>query len=342
MKRPDFFILGAPKAGTTTLANWLSEHPQIFVSPLKEPQFFNWDFCHRSTRSFKEYEALFEAATVDHVAVGEASTRYLYSRTAVPAILGYVDKPRFIVMIRDPVDLAYSLHDQTVFNGNENVLDFEKAWEYMTPAYRASFPKELYVKKFSYAVEWAYSLHDQTVFDGEETERDFENAWDLQQVRIYGDQVPRFCADPQLLMYGPLCRLGEQLERLLTLVPRESVLLINLEHVRAAPLREYRRVLDFLGVSYDGRTIFPLANPAKERRFPGLWRTVQAGNRALRALGVPPVRVGVTRLLYRWDKNPRARQPLGDGMRARLRAYFADDVARIEGISGWDLSHWKE
>ena len=293
MKRPDFFILGAPKAGTTTLANWLSEHSQIFVSPLKEPQFFNWDFCHRSTRSFREYEALFEAATVDHVAVGEASTRYLYSRTAVPAILRYAENPRFIVMLRDPVELAYSLHDQTVF-------------------------------------------------DGEETERDFENAWDLQQVRIYGDQVPRFCADPQLLMYGPLCRLGEQLERLLTLVPRESVLLINLEHVRAAPLREYRRVLDFLGVSYDGRTIFPLANPAKERRFPGLWRTVQAGNRALRALGVPPVRIGATRLLYRWDKKPRARQPLGDGMRARLRAYFADDVARIEGISGWDLSHWKE
>ena len=120
------------------------------------------------------------------------------------------------------------------------------------------------------------------------------------------------------------------------------MLLINLEHVRAAPLREYRRVLDFLGVSYDGRTIFPLANPAKERRFPGLWRTVQAGNRALRALGVPPVRIGVTRLLYRWDKKNRVRTPLSSGMRARLRAYFADDIARIERISGWDLSHWKE
>jgi len=63
------------------------------------------------------------------------------------------------------------------------------------------------------------------------------------------------------------------------------VLLINLEHVRAAPLREYRRVLGFLGVEYDGRIEFPLANPAKERRFPGLWRAVQAGNQTLRTLG---------------------------------------------------------
>lgn len=293
MKRPNFFILGAPKAGTTTLASWLSEHPRVFLSPVKEPQFFNFDFSHRTTRSFKEYEALFQAATATHLAVGEASTRYLYSRTAVPAICQYAENARFIVMIRDPVELAYSLHDQTVF-------------------------------------------------DGDETELDFEKAWGLQQVRMYGDRIPRFCSDPQLLLYGPLCRLGEQLDRLLTLVPRERVLVVNLEHIREAPLKEYRRVLDFLGVEYDGRTSFPLANPAKERRFPMLWRAVQAGNRMLRTLRVPPVRIGVTRLLYRWDKRPRTRKPLDDAMRVELRRYFADDVARIERISGWDLDHWKK
>lgn len=293
MKRPNFFILGARKAGTTTLANWLAEHPNIFVSPVKEPQFFNFDFCHQATRYFDEYERLFKAATADHLAVGEASTRYLFSRAAVPAILRYTANPKFIVMLRDPVEMAYSLHDQTLF-------------------------------------------------DGEETEVNFESAWDLQQVRVYGDQVPRFCSDPQLLMYGPLCRLGEQLERLLAQVPRESVLLVNLEYLREVPLREYRRVLDFLGVEYDGRTSFPAANPAKERRFPRLWRTVQAGNQALRTLGVPPVRIGITRLLYHWDKRPRMREPLSDEMRAKLRTYFADDVARIERISGWDLGTWKE
>lgn len=293
MKRPNFFILGAPKAGTTTLANWLSEHRQILMSPLKEPHFFNFDFGPRLTRSFKAYESLFEAATSAHVAVGEATTRYLYSRTTVPAILHYAEEPRFIVMIRNPVELAYSLHDQTLFNGDETELDFERAWE-------------------------------------------------LQQVRMYGDQVPRFCADPQLLMYGPLCRLGEQLERLLAQVPREKVLLINLEHLCEAPLREYRQVLDFLGVEYDGRTSFPLANPAKERRFPRLWRTVQAGNQALRILGVPPVRIGITRLLFHWDKRPRMRAPLDNALRTRLKAYFAEDVARVERISGWDLRHWKE
>lgn len=126
MKKPNFFILGAPKCGTTSLAHWLSLHPQIYMSPIKEPNFFNHDFKYRL--SLEKYEQLFEGATQDHRAIGEASVWYLYSKTAVENIENYVKNSRFIVCLRNPVDMAYSLHQQSVFSGMEHVKDFETAW----------------------------------------------------------------------------------------------------------------------------------------------------------------------------------------------------------------------
>jgi hypothetical protein len=127
VRKPNFFILGAPKCGTTSLAAWLAEHPDIYMSPLKEPFHFNTDHAVcRSDRSW--YEALFTEATDRHLAVGEATPMYLYSDAAVPNILEYVERPLFIVCIRNPVDMAYSLHDELLFQGTEHIADFALAW----------------------------------------------------------------------------------------------------------------------------------------------------------------------------------------------------------------------
>lgn len=128
MKKPNVFILGAPKCGTTSLSNWLVEHPQVFFSPIKEPHFFNYDYGFRRALTLSQYESLFAGADDSHHAVCEASVRYLYSRTAVPAILAYVKNPKFVVMVRNPVEMAASLHEQTLFNGDEDIPDFERAW----------------------------------------------------------------------------------------------------------------------------------------------------------------------------------------------------------------------
>ena len=128
MKKPNFFILGAPKCGTTSLATWLSEHPNIFISPVKEPHFFNTDGLRRIT-NVKEYEKLFSDASSEHIAIGEASTHYLYSKEAVPNILKYQPDAKFIVCIRNPIEMAPSLHAERVFTGFETIKDFEKAWK---------------------------------------------------------------------------------------------------------------------------------------------------------------------------------------------------------------------
>ncbi|HUB98157.1 MAG TPA: sulfotransferase [Stellaceae bacterium] len=127
MKQPSFFVLGAPRCGTTSLATWLADHPQIYMSPEKEPHYFNVDHKRYRT-SLASYERLFEPANDRHLAVGEASVWYLYSTAAVANILDYNPAAKFIVMVRNPVDMAYSLHDELLFTRHEDEADFAAAW----------------------------------------------------------------------------------------------------------------------------------------------------------------------------------------------------------------------
>lgn len=128
MRRPNFFILGAPKCATTSLAAWLSAHSRIYMPSVKEPHHFNTDDSARLTPDRRDYEALFEPATVDHLAVGEASVWYLHSEQAVPNIEGYAVGARYVVCVRSPIEMAYSLHGQHRVAGLEDVADFAEAW----------------------------------------------------------------------------------------------------------------------------------------------------------------------------------------------------------------------
>lgn len=128
MKRPNFFIVGAPKCGTTSLANWLRQHPQVFFSDPKEPFYFCPDITSSLWPTLDKYEQLFDGACERHRAVGEGSTSYLLSKIAVPRILAYEPEARFIVMLRSPLEMALSLHSELVFQLYEDITDFESAW----------------------------------------------------------------------------------------------------------------------------------------------------------------------------------------------------------------------
>lgn len=127
MSAPSFFIIGAPKCGTTSLAGWLGTHPAIYMPALKEPAYFATDLTQRRPNR-RAYQALFAAADERHVAIGEASTCYLYSQVAVPAILDQRPTSQFIVCLRNPIEMAQSLHQQVLFDLNEDIGTFEDAW----------------------------------------------------------------------------------------------------------------------------------------------------------------------------------------------------------------------
>ncbi len=127
MKKPNFFILGAPKCGTTSMNAYLASHPSIYMAK-KEPHYFNTDHKNRKIKNLTDYQALFTLANNTHLAIGEASVRYLYSVDAVANILNYEPDAKFIVMLRNPVDMVYSWHNQVYLSSTEDIPDFESAW----------------------------------------------------------------------------------------------------------------------------------------------------------------------------------------------------------------------
>lgn len=129
VRRPDFFLVGAPKAGTTALARYLGEHPRVMVSSPKETFYFCDDFHGLAgPKSEPEYLALFEDVDEGTLAVGEATTVYMYSQSAPQRIRSFEPNARILVMLRNPIELAISYHAEHLYGLSEDEPDFERAW----------------------------------------------------------------------------------------------------------------------------------------------------------------------------------------------------------------------
>lgn len=127
-RKPNLFIVGAPKCGTTTVARWLEGHAGAFMSKPKEPHYFSADLSNRLFTSKDEYLDLFSKARRDQRVICEASTWYLFSALAIPAIESFVAQPQYIVMTREPVELVHSLYLHNVRHLHENARSLEEAW----------------------------------------------------------------------------------------------------------------------------------------------------------------------------------------------------------------------
>ncbi len=139
MIMPNFLIIGAAKSGTTALYAYSKQHPEIYVSPLKEPRFFAFegekvDFCGPGSDVFNQetitnleaYRALFNRVS-DEKAIGEASPAYLCVPKAAECIYHYIPDVKLIVILRQPAERAYSSFLHTVRAGVEVNTDFTHA-----------------------------------------------------------------------------------------------------------------------------------------------------------------------------------------------------------------------
>lgn len=132
-RTPDLFIVGAPKSGTTSLYEWLKGHPDVYMTPVKEPCYYSRDLAADKSGNFLRYEAdrdryvaLFAGAG-GAKRVGEASTRYLYSKDA-PHLIAEEKSDAFVVAIlRNPVDMIASLHAHKLAGGTEDLPSLEDA-----------------------------------------------------------------------------------------------------------------------------------------------------------------------------------------------------------------------
>ena len=126
--RPNFFIVGAPKCGTTSLYSYLKEHPEVFMPDKKEPHYFCTDFNKPPRLTEDQYLELFAPARSEK-RIGEGSTWYIYSEEARRGIKAFDPEARIIIMLRNPVAMMYSLHAQRLWLARENIQDFEEALE---------------------------------------------------------------------------------------------------------------------------------------------------------------------------------------------------------------------
>ncbi len=301
---PDFFIIGAPKCGTTALYSYLDVHPATFMSPVKEPHHFTVDFYMSAAPNARvggftrrdHYTRLFANARHDQLC-GEGSTLYLLSRVAVAEILKANPRAKLIAMVRNPLDMVVSFHRQNLYDFIDTELDFAVAWQSSTE-------------------------------------------------RACGKNIPRSCRTPVKLNYKSIGRLGEQIDRLLRVAPRQQVHVIVFDDFVADTLGSYRETLKFLGIYESETTEFPVVNAHKERRFPWVSKLLMQPPfplRQFKSILVEHFPAQVRRMgrpIHHLNTRPTTKPAVSAEIRREMAREFAEDIELLGCLLGRNLSHW--
>lgn len=296
MKKTNFFIAGAPKCGTTSVYYWLKQHSRIYFPDIKEPHYFA-DDLHENKRIIKqenEYKCLYSKATHRHQILGDASVFYLYSRRAAVNIVNYNEEAKFLVLLRNPIEMAISLHAQYVYTGNE-----------------------LY--------------------------NDFETAWRMKDKRHLGVGVSRITDDPQLLHYGKVCKLGEQVQKLLDNVHRKQVMFVFLDDIK----KDAEAVLDslFLFLNIQPEPIQTgLHNKAAKRKYPAIARFLKHLNTIKKDLGIRNLNTGFGQKAdaMNTEEISTSTSSITGELKAEMEDYFRDDLELLTRLIGREGSYKPE
>lgn len=198
---PNFLILGAAKAGTTSLHHYLGQHPDVFMSLLKEPKYFalkdeplNFQgpsqfINHSSVNTFSAYCELFDAVQ-NEMAIGETSPLYLYSEKAADGIRETLPDAKLIVILRNPVDRAFSSYTHLLREGFES-LSFEQALE--------AEPQRI---RDRWAPLWYYTAKG---FYGQQLQRYYDR-FPREQLSVY--LFEELCADPMAVVQDMFAYIG--------------------------------------------------------------------------------------------------------------------------------------
>lgn len=297
---PDIYLIGAPKAGTTSLTRWLETHPDIFFCRPKEPFHWSTDYPrmreHRGFATRAAYAALYssdEAAAAAHRADG--STTYLYSESAVPAILQEVPAARFVVTLRNPVDLLASWHRTQLLALNEGETDFAVAWR-RSLAGTVPDTDALDHKRVDYQLMGRLGAAVQRLLDNAPRDR--------VQFVVFEDLVAR----PREVWQSVTEFLG---------VPAEPAPSFEAHNPSTKMYRS--QLLHRL----KHRPPALLAGPIRKLR-----------HRSHRTLG--PARQQLRRTMWRGEEKP----DLDESLRREMADYFATDVQLLGRLIGRDLSGW--
>jgi len=301
--RPDFFIIGAPRCGTTALSTYLAEHPRIGFSRPKETNFFCSDLpgiCFQTTDLPQYLQLCFgHCAGKNYLAIGEGSIWNLYSKEALPNLLRFYPQARFIIMVRNPLDLCFALYEKRREMLQEDQPSFEQAWRLEAERRQgqsvpAHFRKEIGVPGYRDVA----SL-------GAQVERAFSLIPEKQRLLIVFDD---FVANLPVVYAKVLGFLG---------VPHDG----RTEFPRINEGQEVRHPKLWTLVWGTLLRAHPLLNPVKQML-------------GVSTLNIYP-RVSRLFLRRRFEK-----PPMTDALRADMRAFFDPDIKRLSAVIGRDLTCW--
>ena len=305
--------MGAPKAGTTSLYYYLAQHPQIYMSPIKEPCHFSTEIrpenfsdkwragleaALREQREYlqgamterrpgalgmdwDDYVKLFRNVKAE-TAIGEASVSYLWSKTAAENIHAKISNAKILIVLRDPVSRAFSEYLEAITAG----------------ALRGSF-------------------------------------------RRYVESCLR-CEKGKISLWWPILESGlyyESVKRYLDRFPRESVLVLLYDDYQTDPVPVLTEIFRFLGV--DPRFTPDLSrrhNQPRVPRFISVHRFLNRQGALTRLATLSPSRLKA--LLRKLAVRPRDTVAVSPRDRAFLLKYYRDDIEKLAQLLSRDLAFW--
>lgn len=298
---PDFLVIGAPKAGTTSLYHYLCQHPQIFMSPNKEPHFFAFEGHQpnfqgpgderawlnvNSVVKLGAYQELFGGAKAGQVC-GEASTMYLYLKESCDRIHHYLPNVKLIAILRHPVDRAYSHYVHMRRDGREWATDFEQALSQETERIQKN---------------WSPALHYKQVGLYFEQLQQYLQKFDSEQIKIY--------------LYDDLVNAPEK-------VYRDIFEFIGVE----------------TGIQLDTSARYNTTSSIRKNKLLHNFLMNPNGMKsALRKVIPANIRKPLSAKVYR--RNATAIQPLSSELRNQLTMSFEADILQLQDLIDRDLSHW--
>jgi hypothetical protein len=309
-------IVGAPRCGTTSLSRYLRAHPSVCFSRLKEPHFFSRrDLEGLDPEALREvvkreYLDRFFPNCPDGAVKAEGSVSYLYAAEHMAPILEVWPDAKFIIALRNPLDMLPSLHQRQLYNGDETVRDFERAWSLIEDRRRGKrIPRScIDPRLLDYEEIAKLGKHVRRFFDVVGRERCFVSLFDDLKADPEGQhrQILEFLGLPwdsgtEFTQFRPSQGVKiHWLQRLLKRPPKAAYSL--------------------------------LASKAELDR--GGHTRVKVNSQAVRRVK------SVRKRLLKWNRKPEPPAPLREEFRSKLRDSLRDDIDDLSVLIGRDLSHW--
>lgn len=312
------FVVGAPRCGTTTLSSFLRNHPDICFPFVKEPHFFAQNDLRQlgdedlRKRVESDYlDRFFGHCSAERRVGADGSVSYLYTPEQMEPILRLWPDSRFVIAVRDPLEMLPSLHNRLIYIGDESLARFEDAW--------AAVPARAEGRKIPRScVDPRWLRYDEAARYGSYVERFFTAVGRHRCHVVVFDDLHR---DPEGQYRNMLTFLGLAPQERIDIRPRRESYGVRLQWLQRLLKRPPRPVREFLAGHHYRQRERDLDDGSED-------------NAAVEKI------FSIRKRLLRWNRLPRPQREIPIAVQHDIRLHLKDEVEKLGDLLGRDFSHW--